>query len=249
MLPLVAGVSVGVGVFWWTVTLRHEVVRPAELRDNGRIWIVGSGAEAKLPAALLPDLRSAITETLRTGRLEIPADVAVRLDRDETFASRRSARPNTFRLGGPNATAVPDGRPRFWWTPAEGATRYRLNLGENVEGALRTEIALPAAATDWSPETPLTAGASYRWDVRAVRGDATLAHAAASFRVLSESQRAVWDRERSTVGGSNLLRGIVAARAGLLEEAAEEFRALGRQNPRAEQARLFLEQVEGTIVR
>lgn len=109
---------------------------------------------------------------------------------------------------------------------------------------------VPATANEWSPAEPLPAGGLYEWSVEALRDGAVLARAPSSsepqarFRVLPAMEREVWKRARSLVGDSSLLRGIVAARAGLLEEAAEEFRALGRQNPRAERARMFLEQVD-----
>ncbi len=102
---------------------------------------------------------------------------------------------------------------------------------------------------------PLAAGVAYQWRMQALRGESIVAQAPAKpdtfawFRILSEPERAVWESERVAAGDSSFLRGIAAARAGLLEEAAEEFRALGRQNPRAEPARLFLEQVDTASAR
>ncbi len=86
--------------------------------------------------------------------------------------------------------------------------------------------------------------------MQALAGETTLATAPvapelpARFRVLNGADEIAWKAAREAVGDSHLLRGTVAARAGLLLEAAEEFRALGLQNPRAEKARLFLEQAE-----
>jgi hypothetical protein len=44
-------------------------------------------------------------------------------------------------------------------------------------------------------------------------------------------------------GDSHLARGLAAARAGLLDEAATDFRALSAENPDSRIARSFLEQI------
>ncbi|MEP6821675.1 MAG: hypothetical protein ABI946_04925 [Chthoniobacterales bacterium] len=255
MFPLAAGVSLCVGAFWWSLTLRHEGAGSVTLQDNGQEWVIGADAQPILPAVWPQELRAAITQAVRTGRLIIPADLAALRDTPETFASRRSARPNIFRVRSPVATAIFESKPRFRWTPVKDATEYRLSLMTKESGKPGNETMLPARTTEWSPDDLLKSGVTYGWRVQAMRGDSIVARAPeqpdafAWFRILSEPERAAWEREQSAVGDSNFLRGIVAARAGLLEEAAEEFRALGRQNPRAEPARLFLEQVESVGAR
>lgn len=255
MFPLAAGLSLGVGAFWWALTLRHESAGSITLQDNGREWVIGAEAQPTIPEDWPGELRAAITQAARTSRLTLPADLAARRETPETFATRRSARPNTFRLRSPVATAVLEATPLFRWSPVEGATGYRLSvIAEEGEKPGR-EATLPATTNEWSPATALETGAAYHWKTQALRGEAIVAQAPAAgdafawFRILSQSERNTWERERAAVGDSNFLRGIVAARAGLLEEAAEEFRALGRQNPRAEPARLFLEQVEAVGAR
>ena len=255
MLPLAVGLSLAVGAAWWAITLRQETSRPSVLRDNGREWVVGSETSPILPDELSAELRSAITETLRTGRLALPPEAATFAESSRRFARRRS-KPNAFRLHGPFATAVPDVSPRFSWTPVANATAYRIHLQATTGDATVTSAELPPATTEWVPATGiLRPGAVYGWKLQALRDGQVAAEAPvppepeARFRVLEDEERRKWEGERSTVGDSNLLRGIVAARAGLLEEAATEFRALGRQNPRAERARIFLEQVDTTSVR
>lgn len=250
MFPLAAGLSLCVGAFWWSLTLRHENAASVALSDNGRDWFIGGDQETNLPENFSPELRAAVTQAARSGRLMIPPDLAAPRQGGETFASRRSARPDTFRLLGPNATAVPDGAPRFRWTRVQDASNYWLRIVNKERRESVTEASISATTNEWSPAELLEPGASYTWSMQVRRGDFLIAQAPperdapACFRVLNRDERAAWERERATVGDSNFLRGIVAARAGLLEEAAEEFRALGRQNPRAEPARLFLEQVE-----
>ncbi len=255
MFPLAAGLSLGVGAFWWALTLRHESAGSVTLQDHGREWVIGAEAEPTLPEGLPQHLRAAITQAARTGRLIIPADLAAIRATSETFATRRSARPNTFRLRSPVATAVLEAKPRFRWTPVKEATEYRLSVIEKDNGKPGSEMTFPATTTKWSPEDSLKSDVTYEWRMQAMRGESIVARAPeepeafAWFRILSEAERVAWERERAAVGDSNFLRGIVAARAGLLEDAAEEFRALGRQNPRAESARIFLEQVESAGAR
>ncbi len=255
MFPLAAGLSLGVGAFWWALTLRHEGVSSVALRDHGQEWMIGVETPPTLPENLPAGLQAAIVQATRTGRLSVPADLEALRDARETFATRRSARPNTFRLRSPMSTALVEDRPRFRWTPVLEATGYHLSLTARGKDQPENEATLSATIFEWSPAEALVLGATYQWKMQARRGEVVLAQApaetetAAWFRILSIPERAAWEGERAAVGDSNFLRGIVAARAGLMEEAAAAFRALGRQNPRAEPARLFLEQVAPPSVR
>lgn len=255
MLPLAAGLSLTVGAFWWTLTLRQEMMRPATLQDQGRSWVIGAANAPALPTEWPAELRAAVAETLVSGRLQIAPWAAAWLEPGESYAARRSARADLFRLGGPQATAVPEGRPLFYWRPVEGATSYRIEIAQASSEAVVQVADVSAPAIKWTPPEPLPLGEIYSWRVKVRRGEEILTQAPAEnvapakFRVLNAKKRQQWERERTLAGESSLLRGIVAARAGLLEEAAEEFRALGRQNPRAERARLLLEQVETASAR
>lgn len=255
MFPLAAGLSLGVGAFWWALTLRNESAGSVTLQDSGQEWVIGAESQPTSPEGLPQELRAAIAQAARTGRLVIPAELAALRETPDTFASRRSARADAFRLRRPLATAIVEAKPLFRWTAVTDATSYRLSIIPRGSSKSGNEMTLPAGTAEWAPAEALQAGGSYEWRMQAMRGESILARAPAEpdaiawFRILNQTERAAWEREREAVGDSNFLRGIVAARAGLLEEAAEEFRALGRQNPRAEPARLFLEQVESVGTR
>ncbi len=146
MFPLAAGLSLGVGAFWWALTLRHESANSVTLQDNGRSWVIGAEAQPILPEGLPQELRAAVMQAARTERLQIPADLAALRAPTESFATRRSARANTFRLHSPVGTAVLEAKPRFRWTAVEDATSYRLSI--SAKGNSKPEMDVTVPATD-----------------------------------------------------------------------------------------------------
>jgi hypothetical protein len=139
-----------------------------------------------------------------------------------------------FELLAPVATAVETERPTFRWSPAGGATEYRVEVFD----ADFTPIAasLPVADTSWAPDPPLPRGRTYTWHVVATVGGEEVRSPVppapeARFLVLdapaAEALRASLARHRD----SHLVRGLLYARAGLIAEAESELRALEQANP------------------
>ncbi|CAN5749166.1 hypothetical protein BH20VER1_BH20VER1_15590 [soil metagenome] len=58
MLLAAGGISLAVGTFWWTTTIRNETARPASLRDHDREWVIGSETAQAFPAELPEELRA-----------------------------------------------------------------------------------------------------------------------------------------------------------------------------------------------
>ena len=78
MLPLVVGVSLGVGFLWWSFTLRQLDAPTITLRDGGgTITFAANGRSLALREvpALIQDV---LAETLRTGRVAIAPDATER---------------------------------------------------------------------------------------------------------------------------------------------------------------------------
>jgi len=101
------------------------------------------------------------------------------------------------------------------------------------------DAAVQAAATD-APvaETPVPAAAP--------RGPSMerIALGAARFRVLAGDESAALERGLRSAPGSRLVAGVLSARAGLLDDAERELRALAEENPGSDVARGLLASVE-----
>ncbi|MFN2476551.1 MAG: hypothetical protein ABR526_09470 [Chthoniobacterales bacterium] len=250
VVALAAAVSLAVGAFWWTITLRQERAPSVQLIDGSQKLNVAPDGRADQLRSLPAALQQAVADALRTGRLEISADV-VALKRAIPAKSTLSAgQVPTLRALRPVGTAVPDGQPRFRWRPEAEATGYQVTVIAAANGATILSGDLFANATEWQPNEPLSAGESYRWEVQAFHGRELGARSPATsegearFRVLSPEQLAQWEELKRTAGSSHLALGVADARAGLLDEAAAEFYALAVQNPRSEIVRQLLEQLD-----
>lgn len=237
LLLLAGAVSLAVGAFWWTLTLRRVAEPIVQLQDAGEEWVVGSDGRIHFPRELPEPLQQLVATTLRTGKLPIPEDV-------RTLAAEPTENEPEFRALAPVATAVREARPNFRWTPATNATHYQITIVEwpQRNSAARGEARAPA--TEWTPSDSLRSAADYSWEVEALRDGAVVAKTAAvRFRVLDEAQVAESDREKAAAGNSHLVAGIVHAREGLLDAAVHEFRLLLGENPGSGFAQQLLHQV------
>ncbi|HEX7956173.1 MAG TPA: hypothetical protein VF508_04475, partial [Pyrinomonadaceae bacterium] len=107
----------------------------------------------------------------------------------------------------------------------------------------------PTRATEWTPPAPLARGQTYYWQVTATLADGgevispRTPAPRAKFRVLEETAAEELRRLEESSPDSHLARGVLFARAGLVEEAAAEFRKLVTLNPRSPVARKLLQSV------
>ena len=237
LLLLAAAVSLAVGAFWWALMLRKVAEPIVQLRDAGDDWVVGTDGRLHLSRELPEPLQQLVATTLRTGKLAIPDEV-------RTLAAPPTEDTPEFRALVPVATVVRNGRPSFRWTPAANAGAYRVTVIDAQRRGTAATGEAPAGATEWTPSDSLQPAADYAWEVEAMRDGALIAKTTTvRFRVLDETQAAQLDADRAAAGSSHLAVGIVHARAGLLDEAVDEFRLLLDENPRSGLAQQLLEQV------
>ena len=104
----------------------------------------------------------------------------------------------------------------------------------------------PLPRTQWAPERPLERGRTYAWQVAASAGgkeDVAPKPPAppARFTVADASDAVRLER----LPASHLVRGVLYANAGLLDDAERELAALSVQNPNSEVADRLLKQIRG----
>jgi hypothetical protein len=214
------------------------------LHDRGRqIGIASDGALIgldELPAAA----REAVRETLATGDLNRPAVLAA-LSKGRTALRSAPSRGAPVELLSPRGTAVDETRPALRWESRAGATGYQVYLTDVRRGRVMASGALRPASREWRPRRSLARGEIYSWSVGALINGVEVmtpapGEAEARFRVINEDQLAALEAARAT---SQLARGVLAARFGLLAEAAASFDALRRENPQARLPRVLLERI------
>lgn len=76
-LPAAAGVALGVGALWWSVTIRQEAKPFLQLRDGGTTLTIDAQGESPEFRDLPASLHQAVAETLRTGRLAFGNEAAL----------------------------------------------------------------------------------------------------------------------------------------------------------------------------
>lgn len=139
----------------------------------------------------------------------------------------------------PRKTELLDPTPSFSWRAVEGATRYRIAVSGDA-GELWSRD-LKGTTLDYpSDAPPLTAGADYLWEVRALDDHGEKRHEESFFHVLAtddaSSVRGSLDKIRDSAGGAespacHFLCGSYLFGRGLYRDAAGHFEALSRISP------------------
>jgi anti-sigma factor RsiW len=199
---------------------------------------------------LSTDAQSAVRRSLETRRAETPrvldglagAEGGVLMG-GATAEYEQAGVP--FGLVGPVGRVLREDRPALRWRPHAGAVSYRASVvNSNFQVVAESE---PTLATEWIPPAPLTRGQTYYWQVTATLagGEEVISPRTpaprAKFRVLEEATAEGLRRLEESSPDSHLARGVLYARAGLVEEAESEFRKLVTLNPRSSVARKLLQ--------
>lgn len=125
-------------------------------------------------------------------------------------------------------------RPTFRWSALEGATGYLVEIYN--ENFVLTATSSLLEGQSWTPSEPLPRGVIYSWQVKAIReGEQIITPRApapqAKFRILDQTSADEITRARRSSRSSHLTLALLYARAGLLDEAEQELRALRKANP------------------
>jgi hypothetical protein len=214
----------------------------AVLNDaGGHVTLDSRGRIAGLPA-VTPASEQALRTALRTGRAPTPGSIGELVGQPGALLSG-SAASTPFKLTSPVGTVVRKDRPTLEWQPLDGADSYTITVSDSDLNAVATSP--PLKDTRWTLPRPLARGGTYIWQVTAMRaGESVTAPAPpapeARFKVLSQAGLEELSAAETSDPTSHLLRGVLYARAGLLDEAEREFQALRQSNPRSPVARKLL---------
>ena len=191
----------------------------------------------------LPDASSqAVRRALTTGKVAVP-------DLSELIGVKGrlmgSSDKSAFSLIDPVGTVTRNTRPTLRWQPLTGATSYTVAILDGSYKVLTTSP--PLRETSWTPTIALDRGRVYLWQVTSLRdGKEHLSPAApeseARFKVLDKATVDELSSVEKT-DNSHLVRGAMYARAGLLDDAEKELRALLAANPNSQIARELLQSV------
>jgi hypothetical protein len=201
--------------------------------EGGTRVTLDTGGEIQGLDRLPSEAREAIKAAMRTGRLDMPADVVGLRGRAGTLMSG-SGPAESFSVSSPLGTVVRSNRPVFRWTPLPGASRYTVTVLDETLRVVATSG--PESATAWTPPTALERGRTFVWQVSALKDGKQIVSPAppapeARFRVLDAARNDELGRAEGIVGRSYLGRAVLYAGAGLIEDAERELRALVAANP------------------
>lgn len=195
--------------------------------------------------SLSPDLTQCIRTALTAQRAPVPTTVKALLGSQSGLLGS-AEEGSALVLLGPIGTVVRSDRPLFRWRPVAGATHYSVTVAD-ARGRIVAESE-PLSMVEWRPPQALPRGRTYRWQVAAVIGHEEVIAPVppapeARFTILEQAQLDQLLRAERELAGSHLTLGVLYARAGVLEAAAQEFEALALRNPRSPVARRLLDSV------
>lgn len=183
-----------------------------------------------------------VAEAVRKGMLEAPAVLLALRPETDIFRDDPSGAQKMPDMK-PRAEVVESDRPLFSWPGRSGAT-YTVLVGEKGKIVAQS----PSLETNsWRSEDALPRGKTYSWQVETRLGAETWMIPAppapmARFHVLEARVKEQLDAARRAVPDDDLLLGILAARAGLREDALEHLQAAVKEG--TAEARPLLDSVK-----
>lgn len=216
---------------------------PGGLRDGGLVVAMRDGKVSGLdnyPEELREQAAAALAN-------EAPQPASIAQLSENIPVVRDPNREPSSAIRYPYGTAVRNDRPEFAWQPLDGAESYRIEVfpADDDATAVTAELTEPR----WTPDEPFVRGQVYRWRILYLTGgDEFVAPRAderpAVFSVIKQPQLSEVEQAEASVGDSDLLLGVVAYEAGLLDEAETHWRRLLENNPDNPLASSLLENIE-----
>jgi len=168
-----------------------------------------------------------VTQTLNEGRIAPPPSLAELLQVDVARGTTTDAAAEPV---APDRVVVSSVRPRFQWHRRSGERSVVRVFHRNEEVGHSTEL----TGDEWKPAFDLQRGDTYSWQVELTSDGKTRVVPAppqppAMFIVLDQAQWNQIEQARATTPTDHLRIGVLAARAGLREDAEKELIEASRQ--------------------
>ncbi|HZS44016.1 MAG TPA: hypothetical protein VFC63_02855 [Blastocatellia bacterium] len=228
-----------------TVSIPDQIV--ATLKDNsGEITLSQSGGLNGLEN-LSESERQIVKDALQTEKVSLPSDIKTLIGKAGTLMGEPDSGP-AFKVLRPLGTVVQTDRPSFQWQKLEGSTIYTITIFD--PNFNKVADSGPLQTTTWRSNVSLKSGATYLWQVTAVKDGKEITVPAApapeaKFRVVSRSVSEELNQIKQQSGSSHLVMGTFYAKNGLLDDAEKEFQALVAANPDSAVAKKLLSSVRG----
>lgn len=201
----------------------------AQLNDGeGRITLDQEGKLSGVDG-LPPAYREMIRNALTGQKLERSPLLAELSLRGNTPRGADAARRAEFSVIEPHGVVTLADRPTFRWSRMDGAAGYVVEVYDEWFNLAAASPRVTGAS--WATTKPLERGKIYYWQVKAFKDGAEFKAPQAKFRVLARSGVAELEQARRANGSSHLTLGLLYLKAGLLNEAEQEFRLLLKANP------------------
>lgn len=218
---------------------RHDL---ASLNDGpGRVSLDEHGILNGV-GALGSDEKELVKQVLIQQRLSFPASLLALQEQPGTLMGPVESAP--FRLEAPIGTAVRSHRPTLSWTADPESAGYKVTVKDQDTGTLIQSGLLQT--TSWTVPRDLERSHVYVWQIASLRNDNTEViapqppAAPAKFVVLDSSANS----KLQQLPPSHLVRAVLYANAGLLDDANQELDVVRRANPQSALVQHLLDQVQ-----
>jgi hypothetical protein len=186
-----------------------------------------------------------VRDTIESGRLDPPRSFLELQQPLDAFRGESSGAKPATRLLAPVDQVVASARPTFRWEPSDGA-HYVVIVAEH--GRVLTQSPELDRAF-WTPERELPRGRTYEWELEVIRDTTRTAVPAppeppVRFAVLDAGAAAELDTARKRSPDDHLLLGVLAAQAGLHDEATGELKQAAASHGTATQASALLRSLD-----
>ncbi|HKQ08130.1 MAG TPA: hypothetical protein VJ464_23595 [Blastocatellia bacterium] len=189
-------------------------------------------------------LRREIEASLIAENLAMPSVIET-FDRTRVVLRGDDNKSESFQITSPYNTLISDDQSTFRWTALSGASSYVVSVYDTNLNLIATSA--PLTATEWLAPNRFKRGKVYTWIVTALKdGKEILAPtlpARAEFKIIESSELLQLNRQTRQIH-SDAARGVLYAKAGLLDEAEREFQKHLALYPADEQARKLLKAVK-----
>jgi Putative zinc-finger len=219
------------------------------LNDNGNQISIDSNGNLNGAENLPASVREEIERSLKTEKVSVPKAIdAVRNGQSGVLMSDSADNGVPFALQTPVGKVIRENQPLLRWKALKDVKFYKVAVVDSNFRVVAQSGELNS--TQWKVDKSLTRGANYSWQVTAVKTDGsetispTSPAPQARFRVIEQGAFEEVKRMENSGTKSRLARGIIYAKAGLIDEARREFQALLNENPRSQIARKLLNSIK-----